>query len=62
MGSSWGAPGHCADLGGSLVAGAHVALTHVAGSEDAAALALINGRAGVMRGAQEPDGSLEKAQ
>lgn len=35
--------------------------THVAGSEDAAALALVNGRAGVTRGSQEPDGPLEKA-
>lgn len=35
--------------------------THVAGSEDAAALALINGRAGDTRGSQEPVGSLEKA-
>ena len=35
--------------------------THVAGTEDAAALALVNGRAGVMRGSREPDGSLEDA-
>lgn len=35
--------------------------THVAGSEDAAALELVNGRAGVMRGSQEPEQSTEGA-
>lgn len=35
--------------------------THVAGSEDAAALALVNGRAGVTRVSREADGSLESA-
>ena len=35
--------------------------THVAGSEDAAALELVNGRAGVTRGSQEPRQSTEGA-
>ncbi|MFC7456752.1 tyrosine-type recombinase/integrase [Brachybacterium sp. GCM10030267] len=35
--------------------------THVAGSEDAAALELVNGRAGVTRGSHEVGGSLEEA-
>ena len=34
---------------------------HVAGSEDAAALELVNGRAGVTRGSQEPRQSTEGA-